>query len=43
MNAEISRQGYGFAYTRFPFAHLDEFRALEREAREQRRGLWAQR
>jgi micrococcal nuclease len=41
VNAEIIRQGYGFAYTRFPFRHLDEFRRLEREARESGRGLWA--
>lgn len=41
LNAEIIRQGYGFAYTRFPFAYLEEFRQLEREAREARRGLWA--
>ncbi len=39
LNAEIIRQGYGFAYTRFPFKHLEEFRKLEREARETRRGL----
>jgi micrococcal nuclease len=42
LNAEIIRQGYGHAYTRFPFAHRDEFRVLEREARAARRGLWAQ-
>jgi micrococcal nuclease len=41
LNAEIIRQGYGFALTRFPFSRLEEFRQLEREAREQRRGLWA--
>jgi micrococcal nuclease len=41
LNAEIIKQGYGVAYTRFPFARLDEFRRFEREAREQRRGLWA--
>jgi len=41
LNAEIIRQGYGFAYTRFPFKYLDEFRKLEREAREAERGLWA--
>lgn len=40
LNAEIIRQGYGFAYTRFPFARLDEFRAYEREAREKGSGLW---
>ncbi len=39
-NAEIVRQGYGHAYTRFPFRHLDRFRQLEREARAAGRGLW---
>jgi micrococcal nuclease len=42
LNAEIIRQGYGQAYTRFPFRYLEQFRAYEREAREQRRGLWAE-
>jgi micrococcal nuclease len=41
LNAEIIRQGYGFAYTQFPFRMMAEFRALEREAREAGRGLWA--
>lgn len=41
LNAEIIRQGYGHAFTRYPFRYADEFRAHEREAREQRRGLWA--
>jgi len=41
LNAEIIKQGYGFAYTRFPFKYMDEFRRYQREAREQRRGLWA--
>lgn len=41
VNAEIVRQGYGFAYTRFPFRYLEDFRAYEREARAARRGLWA--
>jgi micrococcal nuclease len=41
LNAEIIRQGYGHAYTRFPFKYFEEFRAYEREARAQRRGLWA--
>jgi micrococcal nuclease len=40
LNAEIIRQGYGFALTRFPFARLEEFRRLEREARQEQRGLW---
>jgi micrococcal nuclease len=34
LNAEIIRQGYGFAMTRFPFSRMEEFRRLEREARE---------
>jgi len=41
LNAEIIRQGYGFAYTRFPFRMMEQFRAFEREAREAGRGLWA--
>ena len=40
LNAEIIKQGYGFAYTRFPFKYMGEFRRYEREARENRRGLW---
>jgi endonuclease YncB( thermonuclease family) len=40
LNAEIIKQGYGFAYTRFPFRHMEEFRKYEREARENRKGLW---
>jgi micrococcal nuclease len=43
LNAEIIRQGYGHAYTRFPFRYQAEFLALEREARAQERGLWAAR
>lgn len=41
LNAEIIRQGYGHAYTRFPFRHLEEFRDLQREAREKGLGLWS--
>ena len=40
VNAEIIRQGYGHAYVRFPFDRIDEFRALERQARAAGRGLW---
>ena len=40
LNAEIVKQGYGHAYTRFPFKYLEEFRGFEREAREAQRGLW---
>lgn len=41
VNAEIIKNGYGFAYTSFPFQKLEEFRALQVEAREQNRGLWS--
>ncbi len=41
VNAEIIRQGYGFAYTFFPFTKLEEFRALENEAKEKKLGLWS--
>ena len=42
LNEEIIKQGYGFAVsTRPPFLYQDGFRRLEREARENRRGLWA--
>jgi micrococcal nuclease len=43
VNAEIIKQGYGFAYTRFPFKFLEEFRQFEGEAREAGRGLWGAR
>jgi micrococcal nuclease len=40
VNAEIIRQGYAFAYTRFPFRYMEEFRRHERTARERNLGLW---
>jgi len=43
LNAEIIKQGYGHAYTVFPFKYLEEFRQHEREARENQRGLWERR
>lgn len=41
IQAEIIKNGYGFAYTSFPFTKLEEFRQYEKEAREQGRGLWS--
>jgi len=41
VNAEIIRQGYGHAYTAFPFDYIDEFRQLERFARQSEKGLWS--
>ncbi len=40
-NLEIIRQGYGHAYTRFPFGLMTEFRRAEIEAKTAKRGLWA--
>jgi hypothetical protein len=33
LNAESIKECYDFAYIRFPFARIDEFRCLERESR----------
>lgn len=41
VNAEIIKQGYGFAYLGFPFQKSEEFRNLQTEARDSNRGLWA--
>lgn len=41
VQAEIIKNGYGFAYLSFPFAKSEEFSVLEREARENNRGLWS--
>ena len=40
LNAEIIKQGFGFAYTKYPFKYLEEFRKFERDAREAKKGLW---
>ncbi len=42
VNLEIVREGYGFAYTKYPFRYMDEFRNAERHARAERAGLWAE-
>lgn len=40
LNAEQIADGYGFAYTAFPFSKMLEFQALEAQARQQNLGLW---
>lgn len=40
LNAEIIKNGYGFAYTKYHFKYMKEFRKYEREARERGLGLW---
>ncbi len=41
LNAELIRQGFGTAYTRYPFRFAEEFIRLEQEARQNGRGMWA--
>ncbi len=41
VNAEIIKQGYGFAYVSFPFTKMEEFKSFEAAARENNLGLWA--
>ena len=43
LNAEIIKQGYGHAYTTIPFKYLEQFRKYEKEARNNKLGLWADR
>ena len=40
-NAVLIREGYGHAYLQYPFQFMEEFKTLENEARQQKRGLWA--
>lgn len=40
VNLEIVRQGYGHAYTRFPFKHMELFRHYGTKAREAKKGLY---
>ena len=40
-DASLISCGYAHAYTRFPFARMDKYRELERQARFSNRGLWA--
>ena len=41
INAKLVSEGYAFAYVIFPLTKLDEFRALETDASQHNRGLWA--
>jgi endonuclease YncB( thermonuclease family) len=40
VQAEIVQNGYGFAYTHFPFTKKQEFIQLEKQAKAEYRGLW---
>ncbi|HCA43104.1 MAG TPA: thermonuclease [Bacteroidetes bacterium] len=41
INAILIEQGYAYVYDRFPFTKQTEFRKLFKEARENKKGLWA--
>lgn len=41
LNAELIKNGYGFAYTGFPFEKIEEFREYQRQAQENNLGLWS--
>ena len=43
VNLEIVRQGYGHAYTQFPFEHMGLFHHYEERARKAKKGLWGKR
>ena len=40
VNAEIIRQGYGYAYPKYPGRHTKKFGRIERFAKEAKKGLW---
>ena len=39
-NLQIIKDGFAYAYTKYPFVYMEEFRQAERDARENRKGLW---
>lgn len=40
MEAETIKNGYGFAYTQFPFQKTTEFKTYEDQAKSAKKGLW---
>lgn len=40
VQSEIIKNGYGFAYTQFPFSKKADFVALEETAKQENKGLW---
>ncbi|MCK5061384.1 thermonuclease family protein [Candidatus Parcubacteria bacterium] len=42
INARLLTEGCAYLLDNFPFVRLDEFRALEQNAREQKAGLWTE-
>lgn len=42
VNAWMIRQGYGYAYIKYPFSKMEEFTRYQRQAKENKLGLWAE-
>ena len=40
VNAKLIREGYGLAYTYFPFTKSKEFKRYHNEAKQAKRGIW---
>jgi micrococcal nuclease len=40
LEAELIKNGYGFAYTQFPFSKSDEFTQFQADAKAANKGLW---
>lgn len=40
VNYKLIAEGYGFAYTSFPFTKSDQFKQAQKEAKELNKGLW---
>jgi len=40
VNAELIKQGYGVAYTYFPFTKMDDFKKYNEEAKKSGIGIW---
>jgi endonuclease YncB( thermonuclease family) len=40
VETELIKNGYGFAYTEFPFTKKEEFKAVEQQAKDAKTGLW---
>jgi micrococcal nuclease len=41
VNAWMIKQGYGYSYTKYPHSKQSQFEQYEQQARENKRGLWA--
>lgn len=42
VNAEIIKQGFGFAYVYFPFSKLEGFKNYQKDAEKAKTGLWGE-